>query len=61
MFDKGFITIGLDFRIIKSSRYNDPRIDRLINVSGKINVPKNEVEHPHPDFLHYHREHIFKP
>lgn len=59
MFDKGLISIDRDYRIIKSSRYHDPKIDRLINESGRINLPKNDIHHPHPDFLHYHREHIF--
>ena len=60
LFDKGFISIDLDHRIIRSSRCNNLKIDKLLNMSGKIDVPKNDIEHPHPDFLLYHREHIFE-
>jgi putative restriction endonuclease len=60
MFDKGLISIGSDHQIIRSSRYNYSAIDRLINESGKIDLPKNDIHHPHPDFLRYHREHIFE-
>lgn len=59
LFDKGLISIGVDYRIIKSSLYQDTKIDGLINVTGRILLPKNEMDHPHPDFLRYHREHIF--
>ena len=45
---------------MKSSRYNYPKIDKLINESGKITLPKNDIHLPHPDFLRYHREHIFE-
>ncbi|WP_157179350.1 HNH endonuclease [Phyllobacterium sp. YR531] len=61
LFDKGFISIDWDYRIISSSRYNHTKLDLLINRSGRIILPKNELEHPHPDFLHYHREYIFQP
>ncbi|MEP7454540.1 HNH endonuclease [Phyllobacterium sp. SB3] len=61
LFDKGLISIGFDYRIIRSSLYQDPKIDGLINATGKIQLPKNEIDYPHPDFLRYHRKHIFVP
>jgi putative restriction endonuclease len=60
LFDKGFISIDSHYRIIKSSQYNRTKIDDLINGTGRINLPGNELEHPHPDFLRYHREHVFQ-
>ncbi len=37
----------------------DP-IKRLLNPDGKILLPADSRLHPHPQFLRYHREHIFK-
>ncbi|HMF67377.1 MAG TPA: HNH endonuclease [Phyllobacterium sp.] len=61
MFDNGLMSIGPDYQILKSSRYNEPKIDGLFNESGKITLPKNSSHFPHPEFLRYHREHIFFP
>lgn len=61
MFDNGLISIGPDYEILKSSRCNEPKIAGLINESGKIALPKNSSHFPHPEFLRYHREHIFLP
>ncbi|MBB3233503.1 HNH endonuclease [Phyllobacterium endophyticum] len=59
MFDNGLISIGPDYRILKSSQYDEPKIDALFNESGRINLPRNNSYFPHPEFLRYHREHIF--
>ncbi|HXG18443.1 MAG TPA: hypothetical protein VNN62_05150 [Methylomirabilota bacterium] len=37
----------------------DP-IKRLLNPDGKILLPVDPKLRPHPQFLQYHREHIFK-
>lgn len=60
MFDNGLMSIGPDYQILKSSRYNEPKIDGLFNESGKITLPKNSSHFPHPEFLRYHRERIFQ-
>jgi len=60
LFDKGLISIDPEYRIIKSSRCNEPKISNLINESGKITLPKNISHCPHPEFLRYHRECIFQ-
>ncbi len=61
LFDNGFISVDHDHRIVRSTRCYHVKIDSLINASGRIMLPKDESVHPHPDFLRYHREHIFKP
>lgn len=61
LFDKGFISVESDYRIVRSSRYHHAKIDNLINESGRIMLPKDVLLRPHPDFLRYHREHVFKP
>ena len=61
LFDIGLVSVDSDYRIIRSSRYNLATMDGLINMSGRIILPRNEMEHPHPDFLRYHRDHVFKP
>jgi putative restriction endonuclease len=67
LFDTGSVSVGPDYRIIRSARYEESirssdlkvrEIDGLMNQSGKLLLPKNESQHPHPDFLRYHREKI---
>jgi putative restriction endonuclease len=60
MFDKGLISIDADYRILKSRHDFQPRIDSLLNESGQINLPESDSHRPHPEFLRYHREHIFQ-
>lgn len=60
MFDKGLLSIDSDYRILKSRRYFEPRIDGLLNGSGQIALPQNDRHRPHPDFLRYHRENVFR-
>ncbi|MBZ9655411.1 HNH endonuclease [Phyllobacterium lublinensis] len=60
MFDKGLLSIDADYRILKSRRYFETRIDGLLNGSGQIALPKTDSHRPHPDYLRYHRENVFR-
>ncbi|MGE3541515.1 MAG: HNH endonuclease [Candidatus Tectimicrobiota bacterium] len=60
MFDRGLISLTDDYNIlIVESLVPDP-MKRLLNPDGKILLPADSRLYPHPQFLHYHREHIFK-
>lgn len=60
MFDRGLISVADDGSILVS-RNKVPRdvVDRLIVPSGRICLPADLRDHPHPANLKWHREHIF--
>lgn len=60
MFDKGLILVDADYRILRSRHYFQPQIDRLFIESRRINLPNSDNDRPHPEFLRYHRDNIFR-
>ena len=61
MFDRGLIGIADDLDILVSRQANDAdSIRSIINPSGKAIVPPRTSDRPHPAFLQWHREHVFK-
>ncbi|MGR3321790.1 MAG: HNH endonuclease [Pseudooceanicola sp.] len=60
MFDRGLITVAEDHSIIVShNKVDKETADRLLHPGQKLILPKNPRDHPHPDFLQYHRENVF--
>lgn len=60
MFDRSLISLGEDYAILMAKdRVPDP-IHRLINPDLKLRLPARPEFRPHPRFLEYHREHVFK-
>jgi putative restriction endonuclease len=59
MFDRGLISIGEDFRILRSNSLSDD-VARLIRPEATLLLPRDETLRPHPSFLHFHREQVFK-
>jgi len=50
-----------DMRILVSRQVNDPQsIQAIINASGHALVPAKISDHPHPQFVRWHRETCFK-
>lgn len=61
MFDRGMLSLSDDLQILISRQANDPEsIRALVNKSGYALPPRRPSEHPHPNFLQWHREHCFK-
>lgn len=60
MFDRGLISVDDDFRILKAGGLVSEEVGRLLHPSGGLLVPEEEHLRPHPHFLRYHRENIFK-
>ena len=61
MFDRGLISLADDMRILVSRQVNDPQsIQAIINASGHALVPAKISDHPHPQFVRWHRETCFK-
>ncbi|MHC9236023.1 HNH endonuclease [Pseudooceanicola sp. 502str34] len=60
MFDRGLISVADDHTILIS--HNKVPVEtarRLIDPGQKLILPKEPRHHPHPDYLRYHREHVF--
>jgi putative restriction endonuclease len=60
MFDRGLLSIDGDYKILTAKRSVPEQIQRLLNPEGYIILPKNQLDRPHPAFLDYHRNNIFK-
>lgn len=60
MFDRGLISVDDDYSIlIAQANIPDPLLS-MISSDKYLNVPANFVQAPHPQFLRYHRENVFK-
>ena len=59
MFDRGLLSVGEDFRILRATSLPSD-VGRLIRPEAKLLVPGDRTLQPHPSFLHFHREHVFK-
>lgn len=60
MFDRGLLSLTDDYEVLMVKKLVPDPIRRLLNLDGKILLPKDPRLRPHPQFLEYHREHIFK-
>jgi putative restriction endonuclease len=60
MFDRGVFSITDDFNILMAEKLVPDQVKQLINPDGMIKIPDEQVNQPHPQFLQYHREVIFK-
>jgi putative restriction endonuclease len=60
MFDRGLISVDTDYRILLAPTGVPDAIRRLINPTGKLVLPNNAHAHPHPHYLSFHRQNVFK-
>ena len=59
MFDRGLVTMEDDYKILVSPKAPQDAY-RLLRPELMADVPANFRERPHPNFLKYHRDNIFK-
>jgi putative restriction endonuclease len=59
MFDRGLIAIGEDFRILCANGVPGD-VARLIRPEARLILPDDASLRPHPSFLRFHREQVFK-
>jgi putative restriction endonuclease len=60
MFDRGLLSLDDDYTIIMAkSRVPEP-VQRLINPDGRLRLPVRPELRPHPQFLRFHREKVFR-
>jgi len=60
LFDRGLVTVGDDYQILKAKNSIPEEIERLLRPDGRIILPDAQADWPHPTFLRHHREAIFK-
>ena len=61
MFDRGLVSLGDDLSVLVSRHVNDREsLDRLLRPDGKAIEPLDAALRPHPSFLAWHRENVFK-
>lgn len=60
LFDRGLIAVGEDLGLLLSPQGLPDDLSRLLRPSRKIWVPDPMEERPHPEFLAWHREKVFK-
>lgn len=59
MFDRGLVSLDDDFRILRSTQIPQD-VGRLILPDARALLPADETLRPHPAFLRFHRETVFK-
>lgn len=60
MFDRGLLSIGPDGSILRASRGIPDEALRLFRPDGRVAMPADPRLRPHPVFLDYHRQCVFK-
>lgn len=60
MFDRGILSIDDDFKLLTAEKLIPEQMRNLITTDSLIMVPDESKFQPHPQFLRYHRENIFK-
>jgi putative restriction endonuclease len=60
MFDRGLVAIDENHRIMTAKSRVPEQMHNLLNKNGKLIVPKDPSLWPHPHYLKFHRENIFK-
>ncbi|KPB02939.1 HNH endonuclease [Ahrensia marina] len=59
MFDRGLLSLADDFTIMESRHLNHD-VSHLLNANKKAKVPMDTRFQPHPHYLNWHRENVFK-
>lgn len=60
LFDRGYLSLQDDFKILRASSGTPDFLDRVLIPNGVAVVPSAANDRPHPAFLRWHRENKFK-
>lgn len=60
MFDRGLLSLDDDHTILIAKDRVPQPVHKLVNPSGKLRLPTRPEFRPHPQFLRFHRETVFK-
>jgi putative restriction endonuclease len=59
-FDRGLLSLEDDGKILLARKLVPDPVKQILNPDGYIRMPRSAVWRPHPQFLRFHREHMFK-
>ncbi|MGH6915501.1 MAG: HNH endonuclease, partial [Geminicoccales bacterium] len=60
MFDRGLLSVDDDYLLLVARECVPDTLNRLLPEHGRVLLPERQEHRPHPQFLRFHREHIFK-
>jgi putative restriction endonuclease len=60
MFDRGLVSIDDDYSILIAKDRVPDTVCRLLRADLKLILPTKPDIRPHPKYINYHREHVFK-
>jgi putative restriction endonuclease len=60
MFDRGLVSVDDDYNLLVAKDRVPESARRLFLPDGRVLAPARPEWRPHPRFLRYHREHVFK-
>ena len=60
MFDRGLLSLDDNFKILIAERHVPPQLRRLLNRDGAAIQPRDSKLRPHPHYLKFHRDNVFK-
>jgi putative restriction endonuclease len=60
MFDRGLISIADDHQLLLAKGHVPDSVSRLLNPDRMLLAPERADQSPHPQFLRWHRENVFK-
>ena len=60
MFDRGLISVGEDHALLLASGRVPDQVARMLHPDRRLLGPARLDAAPHPQFLRWHREHVFK-
>jgi len=60
LFDRGLVSARDDFTILAPHKLIPESVRGMVNHDGRLIVPDDPALRPHPVFLRYHRERIYK-
>lgn len=60
MFDRGLLSVGDNYELLTSSQSIPDSVQRMLNPDRYLLAPRRPDQAPHPVFLKWHRENVFK-
>jgi putative restriction endonuclease len=60
MFDRGLLSLDDNYRILMASEKVPDAMRHIMNPGGRMTLPQQSDLRPHPQFLRYHRETVFR-
>jgi putative restriction endonuclease len=60
LFDRGLLAVNDDYRLLLARSGVPEDFGKLIHMNPRLRLPERPEWRPHPSYLKWHREHVFK-